>query len=262
MSLDDLHARCCSNTLTNDDAKNCGDYITQTDTCTSFMNNYCDGNNLATGACYTYCNDPDNGCRDKMEQYMNNYCKSDNLLTDSCYTFCNDPNYQCDEQLSNYCGNADTANPNYKKVCSCFLGSEYYTNWQNKQYKNMEPWEADYLKTILPPVAANCSYPRCVDNSSIHMHNSRCVPNNIQICLNNSTVVAGKITDDIIDVKGLINCIQDISSSTTIPPDPTDSPTTPPSENGLTMQKLIIIAVLLLVVVLILGGVGIYVVRK
>jgi hypothetical protein len=192
------------------------------------------------------------------QQYMNNFCTKDNLQSEACYNFCTNPDNMCDDALKAYCGDDQSykkLNPvTYNKTCSCFLSDDYYKKWQENIFNNLSPQERSYLEDVLPPFVSNCSYPACAAGDGIQLHNSKCVPSNIQVCIDNNTInVDGSVSDSVINVNSLINCVQNVG--------PTSGPGKPtkPGGGGSPSTKLIIpVVVISFIIILILIAVAIY----
>ena len=201
-------ADCCNNTINNQLPKElCTNYSSKTDSC---------------------------------QQYMNNFCKNDNLQTEACYNFCSSNN-MCDDALKSYCGEDEP--PPYKKVnlktynktCSCYLSDDYYKKWQTNSISDLTSDQQSYLRSILPPFVSNCSYPLCAAGDAIPLHNSKCTPNEIQVCIDKSTINVEKGVDNSsININSLISCMQN-------PPSPSQPPS-PSPPNKLSMSTIIIVS--------------------
>lgn len=190
-------------------------------------------------------------------RYMNNFCKNDNLLTEACYNFCSNSENMCDDSLTAYCGDVqEYKNQNifaYNKTCSCFLGDDFYKKWRGHVFDDLTPSERSYIEGVLPPFVPNCSYPACAAGDSIPLHNAKCVPDNIQVCINNQTIdVHGDVKDSIIDVNSFINCVQKNAP----PGSPTSHPGSPTSPQ---IKKIIIVVgITVCLLIIIFTGVSVY----
>jgi hypothetical protein len=195
-------------------------------------------------------------------RYMNNFCKNDNLQSEACYNFCTNPDNMCDDALKDYCADDQAYKKlnsvTYNKTCSCFLSDDYYKKWRGHVFDNMPPAEKAYIEKILPPFVSNCSYPPCAAGDGIPLHNAKCVPSNIQVCIDNNTIdVNGNVTDSVINVNSLINCVQNVD------PGGGGSSTTKPGGGGSSSTKLTItVVVISFIIILILIAVAIYVLYR
>jgi hypothetical protein len=195
-------------------------------------------------------------------RYMNNFCKNDNLQSEACYNFCTNPDNMCDDALKAYCADDQAYKKHnwvtYNKTCSCFLSDDYYKKWRAHVFDDMPPAEKAYIEKVLPPFVSNCSYPPCAAGDGIPLHNAKCVPSNIQVCIDNNTIdVNGNVTDSVINVNSLINCVQNVG--------PTSGPGNPtkPGGGGSPSTKLIIpVVVISFIIILILIAVAIYVLYR
>jgi hypothetical protein len=191
-------------------------------------------------------------------RYMNNFCNNDNLQSEACYNFCTNPNNMCDDALKSYCGDDQPYKKlnsvTYNKTCSCFLSDDYYKKWREHVFDNMPPAEKAYIEKVLPPFVSNCSYPPCAAGDGIPLHNAKCVPSNIQVCIDNNTIdVNGNVTDSVINVNSLINCVQNVG-----PTSGPGKPTKPGGGGSSSTKPIITVVVISFIIILILIAVAIY----
>ena len=162
--------------------------------------------------------------------YMNNFCQGDNLLTDQCFNYCTTNN--CNTNLNTYCQSktVDTSSPNYTRTCACYNTNKFYQDWRNTSFSFLPESQREFLISSLPPVRPQCSYPLCAAAQSIlpfGTTSADCPANQVQLCLNNSSLnIEGKVTGSV-NPNSFIQCSQ---KSGLLPSG--DNPTTNPNGNN------------------------------
>jgi hypothetical protein len=220
-----------------------------------------------------------NNCND----ISTNFCKGDNLLLDQCYNFCNKNSGTCNSVLASYCSdssNIDSStatilntDPNFNRSCSCFLGSSYYTQWQQNVANNLKASGAaeTTISDILQANMGNpqCYYPTCSGNLNyLRVPTTQSCPSyNILNCVNNSSLnTQGSTMSDQakIDANNYNKCTQNVSqqqqtTNNVLNPPGQNPPATPPGQNPPPPPKsgsnttMIIFGVLTLILVIVLA---------
>lgn len=196
---------------------------------------YCCNNSLPNALPRDQICKNDKADSDQCSTFMNSFCQGDNLLTNQCFNYCDKSN--CNTSLTDYCQSdkVDKTSPNYKRTCSCFNTTQFYQDWRNKVFSFLPKDKAELVIKNLPPVKPICDYPDCTTGQSIMPYKSdirQCPPSQVQICLSHSEVsTGGKMTDSKVDSSSFIQCAQ---QSGLLPENagPSPSPSPSPSPTG------------------------------
>jgi hypothetical protein len=201
------------------------------------------------------------------------FCQGDNLVTDRCHSYCSSDKINCNNQYASYCGK-DIVTKENKDTCACFRSTAFYSKWRQDAIdavRKTDPLLAEAMDGIIATsINPVCDYPDCVSQNSQKPYVQGGIPptcpsKNIQLCLQEiNTDIDGGATDSKISPSTQMACNQAVHngndpSSSKPPPSPSPSSKPPPSPSsnktviyviGITASVIVLLLIIGLVIVM------------
>jgi hypothetical protein len=201
------------------------------------------------------------------------FCQGDNLVTDRCHSYCSSDKINCNNQYASYCSK-DIVTKENNDTCACFRSTAFYSKWRQDAIdavRKTDPLLAEAMDLLISPaINPVCDYPDCVSQNSQKPYFQgdnppTCPSKNIQLCLQEiNTDIDGGATDSKISPKTQMDCKQavhngDDPSSSKPPPSPSPSSKPPPSPSsnktviyviGITASVIVLLLIIGLVIVI------------